>query len=138
MLAALKPAGSSPSTMLTVARRALNATSGQFTPFNADAQVVRELPEDRIQIPGVTQLDGQYIILVTQPKPTGQSESHPPPKIQGHADCLFSTTCNDNECYIASFLYIRESAAFLMATCNLGSWFGCYRAPRPACLLCLK
>jgi hypothetical protein len=72
MLAALKPMGSSPSTMLTVAKRALNATSGQFMPLMADSQVVRELPEDRIQIPGMTQLDGQYIILVADPKPVGQ------------------------------------------------------------------
>jgi hypothetical protein len=71
MLAALRPAGSSPSTMLTVAKRALNATSGQFMPFNPDLQVVRELPEDRIQIQNVTRLDGQYIILVTQPKAAG-------------------------------------------------------------------
>lgn len=73
MLVAMKPAGSSPSTMLTVAKRALNATSGQFLPVNPDAQQVRELPEDRISIPGMTQLDGQYIILVTEPKPVGET-----------------------------------------------------------------
>jgi len=50
MLTVLRPGGSSPSTMLTVAKRALNATSGQFMPFNSDLQTVRELPEDRIQI----------------------------------------------------------------------------------------
>jgi hypothetical protein len=76
MLTALRPAGSSPSTMLTVAKRALNATSGQFMPLNPNLQTVRELPEDRIQIQNVNQLDGQYIILVTQPKPVGASESH--------------------------------------------------------------
>jgi hypothetical protein len=43
-------------------------------PLNASAQVVRELPEDRILIPGMTQLDGQYIILVTDPKPVGQTK----------------------------------------------------------------
>ena len=74
MLVALRPAGSSPSTMLTVASRALNGTSDQFTPLNASAQVVRELPEDRILIPGMTQLDGQYIILVTDPKTVGQTK----------------------------------------------------------------
>lgn len=58
MLVALRPAGSSPSTMLTVAKRAVNASSGQFTPVNEDAQVVRELPENRIQLPGMMQLDG--------------------------------------------------------------------------------
>lgn len=42
-------------------------------PINPDVQIVRELPEDRIQIPGLTQLDGQYIILVTTPKPVGES-----------------------------------------------------------------
>lgn len=75
MLTALRPAGSSPSTMLTVAKRALNATSGQFMPFNPDVQTVRELPEDRIQIQNVNRLDGQYIILVTQPKAVGESKS---------------------------------------------------------------
>ena len=75
MLTALRPAGSSPSTMLTVAKRALNATSGQFMPFNPDTQTVRELPEDRIQIQNVNRLDGQYIILVTQPKAVGNSKS---------------------------------------------------------------
>jgi hypothetical protein len=74
MLVAMRPAGSSPSTMLTVAKRALNATSGQFLPVNAAVQVVKELPEDRIHIPAMTQLDGQYIILVTDPKPVGQSK----------------------------------------------------------------
>lgn len=74
MLTALRPAGSSPSTMLTVAKRALNATSGQFMPFNPDLQTVRELPEDRIQIQNVNRLDGQYIILVTQPKAVGESK----------------------------------------------------------------
>lgn len=75
MLVALKTMGSSPSTILTVAKRALNATSGLFMPLMADSQVIRELPEDRIQIPGVRQLDGQYIILVTDPKPVRQSKS---------------------------------------------------------------
>ena len=74
MLVALKPAGSSPSTTLTVAKRAANATSGQFMPVNKDVQFVRELPEDRIQLPGMMQLDGQYIILVTNPKAVGGSK----------------------------------------------------------------
>lgn len=43
-------------------------------PLMADAQVVRELPEDRIQIPGMTLLDGQYIILVMNLKPVSQSK----------------------------------------------------------------
>jgi hypothetical protein len=75
MLVALKSMGSSPSTMLTVAKRALNATSGQFLPVGPNTQVVRELPEDRILLPAAKQLDGQYIILVTDPKPVGQSRS---------------------------------------------------------------
>lgn len=74
MLVALRPAESSPSTMLTVAKRAVNASSGQFAPVNKDAQFVRELPEDRIQLPGMMQLDGQYIILVTNPKAVGGSK----------------------------------------------------------------
>jgi len=69
----MKPSGSSPSTMLTVAKRALNATSGQFLPLNPGVQVVRELPEDRIQVPGMDQLDGQYVILVGEPKAVGES-----------------------------------------------------------------
>lgn len=74
MLVALRPGGSSPTTMLTVAKRAVNATSGQFMPVNKDGQFVRELPEDRIQLPGVTQLDGQYIILITNPQAAGGSK----------------------------------------------------------------
>jgi hypothetical protein len=73
MLVALKPEGSSPSTMLTVAKRALNATSGQFLPINAAVQVVRELPEDRILVPELDQLDGQYVILVGTAKAVGQT-----------------------------------------------------------------
>lgn len=67
MLVDMKPEGSSPSTMLVVAHRPLNSTSEQFLPTNASAQVVRELPEDRILVAGLKQLDGQYIILVTEP-----------------------------------------------------------------------
>jgi hypothetical protein len=68
MLAALSPQGSSPSTMLTVAKRPLNATSGTFQPINSQTQLVSELLEDRIVVPGMTQLDGTYIILVAIPK----------------------------------------------------------------------
>jgi len=75
MLVALKLAGSSPSTMLVVAKRSLNTSSEQFVPVNADAQVVRELPEDRILVPGVSQLDGQYVILITDPKSVGATGS---------------------------------------------------------------
>jgi hypothetical protein len=60
--------------MLTVAKRALNATSGQFMPLNAGVQVVHELPEDRILVPELDQLDGQYLILVGEQKAVGQSE----------------------------------------------------------------
>ncbi|PBP19869.1 paired amphipathic helix protein Sin3a [Diplocarpon rosae] len=76
MLVAMNPDGSSPSTMLTVGRRALNATSGQFLPFNRDAQYVRELPVDKVVVPQVTQLDGQYVILVGQAKSVGQTMPH--------------------------------------------------------------
>lgn len=77
MLVALRPTGSSPSTMLTVAKRALNASSSHFMPVHKDTQFVRELPEDRIQLPGMTQLDGQYIILVTNPQAGSDSECRP-------------------------------------------------------------
>ncbi|KAH8679867.1 hypothetical protein BGZ60DRAFT_239019 [Tricladium varicosporioides] len=77
MLTALRPMGSSPSTMLTVAKRPLNATSGQFIPLNADAQVVHELTVDKIELPNMTQLDGQYLILVTTPKPVGATGVQP-------------------------------------------------------------
>lgn len=43
-------------------------------PVNKDAQLVRELPEDGIQIPGMMQLDGQYLILVSDPKAVGDSK----------------------------------------------------------------
>lgn len=68
MLAAALPGGSSPTTMLTLARRPLNATSGEFLPFMEENQFVHELSEDRILITGVTQFDGQWLILVTPPK----------------------------------------------------------------------
>lgn len=68
MLARLRPGGASPSAMLVVGRRALNATSGTFLPFNDGQQEVRELPEDRIIVRGVKDLDGQYLMMVTQPK----------------------------------------------------------------------
>jgi hypothetical protein len=74
MLIALRPAGSSPSTMLTVAKRVLSARSGEFMPFNPNLQTVRELPEDRIQIQNLHQLDRQYIILVTQLKFISESK----------------------------------------------------------------
>ncbi|KAM3078301.1 hypothetical protein ACMFMG_006189 [Clarireedia jacksonii] len=77
MLVALRPAGPSPSAMLTVAKRALNASSGQFMPLQRDMQFVRELPDDRIQLPVMTQLDGQYIILVTNPETVNSSECRP-------------------------------------------------------------
>jgi hypothetical protein len=56
--------------MLLIAKRPLNATSGQFLILNGASQVVNELPEDRVSIGGLTQLDGQYIILVGPPKKT--------------------------------------------------------------------
>lgn len=68
------PNGASPTTMLTVAKRALNATSGQFMPINEASQVVNDLGEDRIAVPGMTQLDGQYVILVTPPKDMSQGK----------------------------------------------------------------
>lgn len=63
MLAALLPAESSP--MLTVAMKPLNATKGMFMPTNSQSQKVYGMSEDRIVVPGMALLDGQYIILVT-------------------------------------------------------------------------
>lgn len=60
--------------MLTVAKRALNATTGQFQAVNN--QLVKELSEDRIVVKGLTQLDGQYIVLVTAPNNVAQRKSH--------------------------------------------------------------
>lgn len=59
--------------MLTVAKRPLNATSGQFMPINPGVQLVRELPEDRIQVPGLDQVDGQYVLLVGEMKQVGET-----------------------------------------------------------------
>ena len=68
MLVQQRPYGASPTMMLQVGRRALNATSGTFLPFNPTAQLVRELPEDRIMVTGVKDLDGQYIMMITPPR----------------------------------------------------------------------
>ena len=76
MLAALHPQGSSPTTMLTVGRRALNATSGTFLPFNEGRQIVRELPDDKIVVEGIGQLDGQFLMMVVPPSNINR---RPPP-----------------------------------------------------------
>ncbi|KAJ3455791.1 hypothetical protein MRS44_017273 [Fusarium solani] len=47
---------------LTVARRSLDAT-GKFAPLAPEAQAML-ISEDRIKLPGLSQLDGQYILLV--------------------------------------------------------------------------
>lgn len=67
--------------MPTVAKRALNAISGQFQLVNVNFQVVHELTEDRIFVRGLTELDGQYIILVTPPKTAVQGTIFPFPKV---------------------------------------------------------
>lgn len=74
MLVAMRPQQSSPSTMLTVAKRGLNSGNQPFVPINPNIQSVRELPEDRILLPQMSQLDGEYVILVTPAKPVGESE----------------------------------------------------------------
>ena len=74
MLTALNPNGASPSTMLVVAKRAASNTI--FEPVNQNSQVVHELPEDRILVSGVTQLDGQYVVLVTEPKTTIRNKNN--------------------------------------------------------------
>ena len=68
MLAALSPNGASPSTMLIVAKR--TASNTVYEPVNQNSQVVHELPEDRILVSSVAQLDGQYVVLVIEPKMT--------------------------------------------------------------------
>ncbi|KAB2107842.1 hypothetical protein AG0111_0g3663 [Alternaria gaisen] len=49
---------------LVVARRSLNATAELFTPLPSDTQEI-VVPEDHIKVSGITQLDGQYVLLVT-------------------------------------------------------------------------
>lgn len=48
---------------LTVGKRALNATTGVFVAMNS--QQVNPAAGDLIVVPGMTQLDGEYIILVS-------------------------------------------------------------------------
>ena len=69
MLVALRPDGSSPTMMLTVAKRPLNASASDvYEVINPASQTVRELSEDRIVVTGIQQVDGQYVVLVTPPK----------------------------------------------------------------------
>ena len=42
-------------------------------PINPGVQLVRELPEDRIQVPGLDQVDGQYVLLVGEMKPVRET-----------------------------------------------------------------
>ncbi|KAK3940117.1 hypothetical protein QBC46DRAFT_354389 [Diplogelasinospora grovesii] len=68
MLVQKRPGGSSPSTMLVVAKRALNAkTTDKFQVMPMNTQAVNELPEDRITVRDVKQVDGEYILLITPP-----------------------------------------------------------------------
>lgn len=68
MLVALRPGGSSPTTMLTVAKRPLHApASTVYEKINPANQKVLELTEDRIMVSDITQVDGQYVLLVTPP-----------------------------------------------------------------------
>lgn len=48
---------------LEVAKRPLNATNELFTPLPLDNQEIIA-SEDRIKVSGLTQLDGQYIMLL--------------------------------------------------------------------------
>ncbi|KAF2475301.1 uncharacterized protein BDR25DRAFT_382231 [Lindgomyces ingoldianus] len=63
MLAAKTGNATNAQQWLTVAKRSLNATSEKFTPL-APASQVRFTSGDRIVVPGFTQLDGQYVVLV--------------------------------------------------------------------------
>ncbi|KAI9840096.1 MAG: hypothetical protein M1838_004243 [Thelocarpon superellum] len=64
MLSNMLPGGASPTTQLVVARRDRDST-GVYQPLEPDNQFVLELTEDRIRIPSITELDGQYVIFVT-------------------------------------------------------------------------
>ncbi len=68
MLLALRPGGSSPTTMLTVARRPLHApASTVYKMLDSANQKVVELSEDRIVVTNIAQVDGEYVLLVTPP-----------------------------------------------------------------------
>lgn len=68
MLLALRPGGSSPTTMLTVARRPLRApASTVYKMIDSANQKVVELTEDRVVVTNITQVDGEYVLLVTRP-----------------------------------------------------------------------
>lgn len=54
--------------MLTVARRPLHApASTVYEMIDPANQKVLELTEDRILVTNITQVDGQYVLLVTPP-----------------------------------------------------------------------
>ena len=68
MLLALRPGGSSPTAMLTVARRPLRApASTVYKMIDFANQKVIELTEDRVVVTNITQVDGEYVLLVTGP-----------------------------------------------------------------------
>ena len=68
MLAQLRPGGSSPTTMLAVAHRPLNASAATvYQVVDRASQQVHELSEDRIVVSNMRQVDGQYVVLVTPP-----------------------------------------------------------------------
>ena len=68
MLVAQRPGGSSPTTMLTVAKRPLNASAATvFQLIDPKTLSVRELFEDRIVVSNIRQVDGQYVVLITPP-----------------------------------------------------------------------
>lgn len=50
-------------TRLIVAKRSLNATSEKFTPLPQGSQKILA-SEDRVKLSSLTQLDGQYVLLV--------------------------------------------------------------------------
>ncbi|KAL8412762.1 hypothetical protein RB596_009357 [Gaeumannomyces avenae] len=68
MLMAFQPGPSSPADMLTVAKRPLNASATTvFQQVSPKYRFVSGLPEDRIVISNIEQVDGQYVVLVTPP-----------------------------------------------------------------------
>ncbi|PVH98882.1 hypothetical protein DM02DRAFT_508143, partial [Periconia macrospinosa] len=64
MLAAKTAGGVYAEERLSVARRSLNATSEWFMPLSRQSQDLL-ISEDRIKVPGLTNLDGQYVVLIS-------------------------------------------------------------------------
>ncbi|OCK78723.1 hypothetical protein K432DRAFT_301395 [Lepidopterella palustris CBS 459.81] len=64
MFQSLRNTDTPPTDQLLVAKRPLEDTTGQFVPLIPENQEVINAPEDRIRVPGITDIDGQYVVLV--------------------------------------------------------------------------